>query len=158
MLDLEVTGLDALARRLSSMPAAIRRALAEKRDELAQSLLDKAQAKVSGDVLKSRSGALRDSLRMSPIGDLAAEIFSSPDVKYAAAQEYGFDGEETVSSHSREIREAFGKAIDPKAIFVSAFARHMHLPERSYLRSSLSEMEDDILQGFAQALEEGTQS
>jgi len=30
----------------------------------------------------------------------------------------------------------------------------MHLPERSYMRASLDEMQDDISQGFREAIEE----
>ncbi|QGM45830.1 hypothetical protein [Methylocystis heyeri] len=158
MLDLQCDGLDRLSQRFSAMPQAIRAALSQKRDALAQSVLASAQAKLSGEILSLRSGRLHDSLQTNPIGDFGAAIFSAGDVKYAAAQEYGFDGEETVSAHSRDIREAFGKAIDPKSIFVAEFSRRMRLPERSYLRSSLGEFEQDILRGFSEALEEVTQS
>jgi hypothetical protein len=158
MLNVECDGLDRLSQRFSVMPQAIRAALAQKRDALAQSLLARAQAKLSGEILSLRSGRLHDSLQTSSIGDFGAAIFSAGDVKYAAAQEYGFDGEETVSAHSREIREAFGKAIDAKSIFVAEFTRRMRLPERSYLRSSLEEFREEILQAYSEALEEGTQS
>lgn len=158
MFSLDIAGADELAQRFADMPSAIREALTQKRDALAQQLLDAARAKLSGDVLNARSGALRDSLQASADDDLSARVFSSGEVKYAAAQEYGFEGDESVAAHSREIREAFGRAIDAKTIFVAAFARHMNLPARSYLRAALDEMRDDISQGFAEALEEGTQS
>lgn len=154
MLKLECDGLDLLAQRISAMPQAIREALAQKRDALAQSVLARAQAKLSGEILSPRSGRLRDSLQVSPIGDFGAAINSAGEVKYAAAQEYGFDGVETVSAHSREIRKAFGKAIDAKSIFVGEFTRRMRLPERSYLRSSLEEFEDEIASAFSEAVEE----
>ncbi len=158
MFDVELAGADELARQFAAMPQAIRAALAQKRAELAQQLLDAVKVKLSGETLASRSGALRESIETSFDGDLEARVFSSGDVKYAAAQEYGFDGEESVAAHNREIRQAFGKAISPKTIFVAAFSHHMHLPERSYMRSSLDEMHDEISQGFAAAIEEGLNS
>jgi hypothetical protein len=154
MFDVKVAGADELSRKIAAMPEAIRTALNQKRVELAQGLLDKIAAKLSGQVLNAGGGALRDSIAAGFDDDLSARIYSAGDVKYAAAQEYGFDGEESVGAHSCEIREAFGKAISPKTIFVAAFSRHMHLPERSYMRASLDEMQDDISQGFRKAIEE----
>ena len=75
--------------------------------------------------------------------------------KYAAAQEYGFVGEESVSAHSREIREAFGRTIAPKTTLICAFSRTMNLPERSYMRSALDEMQDEIAAALSDAVEEG---
>ncbi len=158
MLDVELAGANELVRQIAAMPDAIRTAVAQKRAELAQQLLDAIKAKLSGETLASRTGALRDSIETSFDVELEARVFSSGDVKYAAAQEYGFDGEEFVAAHSREIKQAFGKAISPKTIFVAAFSRHMHLPERSYMRSSLDEMQDEIAQGFATAIKEGLDS
>ena len=153
MFDVKVAGADELSRKIAAMPEAIRTALNQKRVELAQGLLDKIAVKLSGQVLNAGSGALWDLSRQ-----VSTTIFPHgsipPGRQYAAAQEYGFDGEESVGAHSREIREAFGKAISPKTIFVAAFSRHMHLPERSYMRASLDEMQDDISQGFREAIEE----
>jgi phage gpG-like protein len=158
MLNLECEGLDRLSQRMAAMPQAIREALAQKRDALAQDVLARAQAKLSGEILSPRSGRLRDSLQASPIGDFGAAIYSSGDVKYAAAHEFGFEGNETVSAHAREIRKVFGKAIDAKSIFVAEFSRHIRLPERSYLRSSFDEFEEEILAGFSEAIDEAAQS
>ena len=102
---------------------------------------------------RARSGRLRQSIA-ARLEESGATI-SAVGVKLAAAQEYGFDGEESVRAHSRAIREAFGRAITPKTIFVQAFSRHMRLEERSYMRSSLAEMQDNIAAALREAVDEG---
>ena len=53
------------------------------------------------------------------------------------------------------LREAFGKAIAPKTIFMRAFSRHMNLPERSFMRSALDDMQDEIARALNDAVSEG---
>ena len=84
-------------------------------------------------------------------------VASSGDVKYARIHEYGFDGPETVAAHTRNIKQAFGRAIEPKTIFVREFTRQMHMPERSFLRSALADMREEIGQGLKDAVREGSQ-
>ena len=103
-------------------------------------------------MLQARSGTLRDSIQMT-LEPLGAALLAG--AKYAAAQEYGFAGQESVTAHSRENREAFGRAIAPKSIFVHAFARAMNLPERSYMRAALDEMQDEIAEALTGAVREG---
>src|SRR5208283_1756428 len=132
MLTVEIDGDAELRARFAAMPESIRAALARKIAGLAQRLEDKIKNdKLSGEVLRARSGRLRQSIA-ARLEESGAALFAVG-VKYAAAQEYGFDGAESVSAHSRAIREAFGRAITPKTIFVNAFSRHMRLPERSYM-------------------------
>lgn len=152
MFDVEIEGADELDARLAAMPDAVRAALAAKIEGLAQRLAEKIKSNLSGAVLQSRSGALRDSIEADPGADMATLLAKT---KYAAAQEYGFAGVESVSAHSRTIKEAFGRAIAPKEIFVRAFARQMNLPERSYMRSGLGEMQGDIAAELADAIREG---
>jgi phage gpG-like protein len=152
MLSVEIEGLDALEERFAKLPSAMREALARKIEDLAQRLEQRIKDNLSGAVLQARSGMLRDSIEAT-LEPSAAAIAAR--TKYAAAQEYGFVGEESVCAHSREIREAFGRAIAPKTIFVRAFARAMDLPERSYMRSALDEMQDEIAAALSDAVEEG---
>ena len=152
MFDVEIDGADELDARLADMPRALRAALAAKIEELAERLEEKIKENLSGAVLQSRSGALRDSIESSAGAD-AAQLFAK--TKYAAAQEYGFSGIESVTAHSRTIKEAFGRAIAPKQVFVRAFSRQMNLPERSYMRSALDEMQDEITAELAEAIREG---
>ena len=152
MLSVEIEGADALEERFASLPAAIREALAGKIEDLAQRLEQRVKENLSGAVMQSRSGSLRDSIEMRLEPAAAALVART---KYAAAQEYGFVGEESVCAHSRAIREAFGRAISPKTIFVRAFARAMDLRERSYMRSALDEMQDEVASALSDAVEEG---
>ena len=154
MFDLDIEGEAELIERFAAMPGAIRAALAKKLGELAQRLEGKIKDdKLGGEVLEPRSGALRDSISVT-LANGSVEIFSRG-VKYAAAQEYGFNGAETVAAHSRLIKEAFGKAISPKTIFVRSFSRQMNLPARSFMRSALDEMQDEIRTALTEAVEEG---
>jgi len=50
------------------------------------------------------------------------------------------------------------RAITPKTIFVRAFSRHMRLEERSYMRSSLAEMQDEIAAALREAVDEGLEA
>ena len=152
MLSFEIEGAEALEKRFATLPGAVREALARKIEDLAQRLEQRIKDNLSGAALQAKSGTLRDSieLRLEPAAAaLAART------KYAAAQEYGFVGEESVRAHSREIREAFGRAIAPKTAFVRAFSRAMDLPERSYMRSALDEMQNEIAAALSDAVEEG---
>ena len=154
MLSVEIEGDDELVVRFAATPDAIRAALAQKFGELAQKLEDKIKnEKLDGEVLVARDGRLRESIVVS-LDETGASL-STYGVKYAAAQEFGFDGTESVGSHSRTIREAFGRAIAPKTIVVQAFSRQMRLPERSYMRSSLDEMREEIAQALRDAVDEG---
>ena len=74
----------------------------------------------------------------------------------ARIHEYGFSGPETVRAHSRTIKQAFGRAISPKTVFVKEFSREMHMPERSFMRSALADKREEIKQGLADAIHEGT--
>ncbi len=152
MLSVEIEGADALEERFARLPGAIREALAQRIEDLAQRLEQRIKDNLSGAVLQAKSGTLRDSIEMRLEPSAAALVARS---KYAAAQEYGFVGEESVCAHSREIREAFGRAIAPKTVFVRAFSRAMDLPERSYMRSALEEMQDEIAAALSDAVEEG---
>jgi phage gpG-like protein len=156
MLSVEIDGDRELVARFAAMPKAIRAALALKFAALAQRLEDKIRTeKLDGQVLRARSGRLRDSVSSS-LDDSGASLFTSG-VKYAAAQEFGVSGEESVAAHSRTIKQAFGRAITPKTILIEAFSRQMRLPERSYMRSSLDEMSAEIAQALREAVEEGLQ-
>jgi phage gpG-like protein len=157
MLSIEIEGEEELVARFAAMPEAIRAALAEKFATLAQKLEDKIKnEKLDGQVLFARSGKLRDSISANLDANGASLVAAG--VKYAAAQEYGFIGGENVAAYSRTIKQAFGRAIAPKTIVVEAFSREMRLPERSFMRSSLDEMQDEIAQALREAVEEGLTS
>jgi phage gpG-like protein len=105
--------------------------------------------KLSGQVLKNRTGTLRRSINQR-VDDSGAEIVgivgaNMDAAKYAAAHEYGFAGTVTVRAYQRRITEAFGRRIAPREVEVGSHSMRMNLPERSYLRSALNEKENEIL-------------
>lgn len=118
-------------------------------------------SKLSGQVLHVRTGTLRRSINRVVFDDpgrVYAQIGTN--VVYAGAHEYGFDGmvpvhaylrrsraqmsmarfRATKSGQSREIAGSYKKAGGGLGeVTVRAHTRHMHIPERSYLRSTMRE-------------------
>jgi phage gpG-like protein len=139
MIELSLVGADALTDRLNviagRLQTEVQAGLAEAAERLRREIVDN---RLSGEVLKARSGRLRGSIRVVA-NDQSVSVTS--DAPYAAAQEYGFDGVETVRAHVRRIREAFGRPVAEKAVTVRSFARPMHLPARSFMRSALADLE-----------------
>jgi phage gpG-like protein len=151
MFALEVRGLDETSARFDAYPAALQAALGAKATELAAALTDLVKNKLSGAVLNTGSGALRDSIAASVTADadgVLASVGSEGDVKYAAIQEYGGK----TSAH--EILPVKGDVLAFVASDGQHFARRIEhpgsvIPERSYLRSSLEDMKDEILAALA---------
>ncbi len=157
MFGIGFDGLDETRARLDALPAALGPALAAKTTELSAALADRVRNdKLSGAVLKPRSGALRDSIAadVSADGDrILAWVGSTGDVKYAAIQEYGG---KTVA---HEILPTKAQALAFIAGGAQRFARKVEhpgslIPERSYLRSSLEEMSGEIASALAEAAAE----
>ena len=120
-------------------------ALRERAAALQQSLLDKVAANLSGDVLQSRSGALKASI----IADLAADrdgvaaTIGSAGVPYAAIQEYGG----MTSPH--DIVPVKTQAL----AFAGGFAARVRhpgsvIPARAPLGGALDALRDDIAFGL----------
>lgn len=114
-----------------------RAALAVQRDSVAN--------KLSGQVLNVRTGRLRRSIttRVEDDGDQVTGIVGT-NAEYAAAHEYGFEGVVTVREHLR--RTVLGNEAT-----VRAHDRHMNIPEKSFLRSALNDMQPQIRSEFQQA-------
>jgi phage gpG-like protein len=140
---------------LKSAHLRVREAAAATVGRLTLKLLARVKAdKLSGQVLKNRTGRLRRSVN-AKVDDLGAVVRGQvgTNVAYAAAHEYGFTGEVTVKGHLRTIKQAFGKALkEPVTFAVPAHARHVTLPERSFLRSALADMTDEIRAEFTTAI------
>lgn len=89
--------------------------------------------------------------------------------KYAKIHEFGFDGPEQVKAHTRRIgfnkrggrvslRMASGRkrrVASVSTVTVRSFVRHMHMPQRSFLRSSLAENRVGIAQRIQNAIQAG---
>ena len=160
MFALEVRGLDETSARFDAYPAALQAALGAKASELATALADLVKNKLSGAVLNTSSGTLRDSIAASVTADsdrVLASVGSEGDVKYAAIQEYGGK----TSAH--EILPVKGDVLAFVASDGQHFARRIEhpgsvIPERSYLRSSLEDMKDEILAALASTAAEAWES
>lgn len=109
--------------------------------------------KLSGQVLHRRTGTLSRSINRK-IEDTPTSIVASvgTNVRYAAIHEFGFNGTEQVKAHLRTIHQAFGRPIAETTVQVSAHARHMVMPKRSFLRSALEDLRAHIHEEMAAAL------
>ncbi len=93
--------------------------------------------KLSGQALHARTGTLRRSINRvvtEAPGSIIAQVGTN--VVYAHAHEYGFQGSVNVREHAR--KSAKGTAT------VRAHMRNMNVPERSFLRSTLTEFAPKI--------------
>jgi phage gpG-like protein len=147
---------DDYSASLAGMPDRVRQALSSKANVLAVALEAKVQQKLSGGVLNMRSGALASSI-ITTIDESSAgvsvRIGTSGDVKYAAIQEFGgtIPPHEIVPDKAKSLAFAFGgKQVFAKRVNLPAVT----LPERSYLRSSLAEMTEEIAEGLSAAVVE----
>jgi len=116
--------------------------------------------KLSGQVLRNKTGVLRDSISPSVRADGNSIIGQvATNVEYARIHEYG--GE---IHHPGGTAYMFDKSSG-RAIFVSNNSMWAHLlprtaphlipmPERSFMRTALQEMEPDIRATFENALSE----
>jgi len=153
-----LVGDEQLLERLRALPDAINSGLARSITQLGIDLQRNVrQDKLSGQVLRSRTGALKSSIDLrvdQGARSVSASVFT--DLRYGAAQEYGFAGTVSVGASLRWIREAFGRPIAEKTISVRAHNRRMDLPERSFLRSGLEDMTPAIRAAVEAGVAEAT--
>lgn len=109
-------------------------------------------AKLSGQMLKHRTGTLSESIfRGSSVSEQGGNeiVTIGTNVEYAAIHEFGYNGPESVKAHLRMMSQAFGRPVaNPRKIEIGAFTREMHMPERSFLRSTLKDKAEDFRQGL----------
>ncbi len=107
-----------------------------------------------------RTGRLRQSITRTNaiITGHTIEGSIGSNVTYAAAHEYGFDGEVQVRAFVRRNprRDLFGvkkRKLSAAGIsYVKSFSRHMHLPERSFIRASIAERLQDYDEALSKAV------
>jgi phage gpG-like protein len=145
--------------RLTAMPDRVRQELNKRVHALAVQLSDRVRRKLSGEVLNVVSGALRASIDMdvqSETTSVTATVFSSGDVKYAAIHEYGgvIPAHEILPNKAQALMfEIGGETVFAKRVQMP----DVTMPERSYLRSSLAEMRDQIVEEMREAVVAGMQ-
>jgi phage gpG-like protein len=141
-----VTGDKEVIAKLTSMPAIIANALQQEVATQTYRLQQHVQQnKLSGQVLKRRTGRLRASIN-TKVEREGNRIIGSvgTNVIYAAVHEFGFHGTVNVSSFTRTINGVTQN--------VSAHTRQMNMPQRSFLRSSLNDLKDQIQAGLVAAV------
>jgi len=152
MLDIELQ--DDYAASLAAMPDRLRQALAAKANGLAADLLAKVQRQLTGGVLNAKTGALARSI-VATVDEgttgVAVRVGTSGDIKYAAIHEFGG----TIPPH--DIVPDKAKALAFVTGGKQVFAARVGLPaitmlERSYLRSSLAAMADEITNELREAV------
>ena len=157
MITVTVTGMDQVMLRFSEMPAKVRQRVYTVVDGLARQLEAHVKNdKLDGQVLNHITGHLQGSInnQATQSGDsVEGRVYSNPSVNYAGIHEYGFDGVEQVREHIRTV--CFGREVAP--FTVPAHERHMHMPERSFLRSGLQDMRDKIINDITAAVKEACQ-
>lgn len=98
--------------------------------------------KLSGQVLRNRTGTLRRSIHpgaeLQNEGDIVGLIGTN--ISYARLHEFG--GTFQVPGHWRTITQAFGRPIAPRSVNVAAHA--ITFPERAFLRPAINERRDAI--------------
>lgn len=156
MITAYLVGDEQLLERLRALPDTVNSGLVRALTQIGIDLQRNVQQdKLSGQVLRSRTGALKSSVELrvdQEAGGVTTSVFT--DLRYAAAQEYGFAGTVSVRASLRRIREAFGRPIAEKTISVRAYDRRMDLPERSFLRSALEDMTPAIREAVESGLAE----
>lgn len=153
MIQGTVVGGEAAVARFDSMPGRLRQELLR---GVGRAVLlvqrDVKESKLSGQVLNVRTGRLRRSINTSVTGSTDVVVGTvGTNVSYAHAQEYGFRGVETVREHLRTTKRG-------AMAMVRSFQRNANIPEHSFLRSSLQEMQPQIRQEFQDALSRAMKS
>lgn len=147
MSDVEIEGAERAFERVASFPGRLAARLEAVMRTVGGTLEDSVRANLGGRVLRARSGRLRASLALGVAShgdDLVATLGIDGDVPYAAYQEYGFHGIETVRAHLRTIKRAFGRPIAARHSAVNAHSRRIDYPAHSYMRSALDEIGPDF--------------
>jgi phage gpG-like protein len=144
MITGRVVGSEAVQYRLSAtVPNGVKRSLERAISSLAIGLQREVKTnKLSGGVLKVKTGTLRRSIdQVVKVTDTSVTGEVSTNVRYGKVHEYGFSGAVNIGAHTRKISQAFGRPIAPQVINVGPYVRHVQLPERSFLRSALRDLE-----------------
>jgi len=155
MLSIEIVGDEALQKRFANMPTEVRKALKNKITALTLKLEAHVKNdKLSGQVLKVQSGALRRSITSEVVDNgvnITGRVYSAGDVKYAAIHEFGG------KTAAHEILPTKAKALHFMMGGKDVFAKRVNhpgsvIPMRSYLRSALADMRVEIATQMEQAV------
>lgn len=143
-----------MAYRLQNPTPVVMRAVEQVVRAKAIKLEELVKDKLSNRVLNVRSGALRRSIQHRVVVGskvVAGLVFSSGDVKYARIHEFG--GQTRPHDIFPKNAQALAFTVGGKKVFARS-VRHpgSKIPERSYMRSSLGEMQLEIVRDIRLAV------
>lgn len=156
MIKGELLGGSELLARIQALTPNLRQGLGRTVLRLTILLQAKVKTKLTGQVLNVRTGRLRRSInhRIEGEGTPVVTGYVGTNVKYARPHEFGFHGRVTVKQHLRMQVTAWGRPmLEPRQVTVRAHTAMRDLPERSFLRSSIIEMEPTIRAEFQKLVE-----
>jgi phage gpG-like protein len=146
-----IDGLDPLTVRLGALPQTLAERLAQEVERLAGVLRDRVERKLTGEVLRQRTGRLAASIAVDvERNGLAVAATIGSDAPYAAIHEYGgvIPAHEILPRSARALafpwrgRQRFFKRVQLPAVA---------MPERSFLRLALDETAPKIRAAIEQA-------
>jgi phage gpG-like protein len=164
MIRVEMRGDAEIIARLNAFPTSLRAILRRRVWALTLKLQARVQGKLSGKVLNVVTGALRRSIQSDvkeTSGAVRGRVFSTGDVKYAAIHEFGGRTKAHIilPKKALALRFAMGGAptgpLGPHMVFAKAVNHPgSRMPERSFMRSSLADMREEIVRELTQGVVE----
>lgn len=177
MISIKLTGCDELVQKFDKMPQRVQAEVETEMNDLIDDLRNYVITnKLSGQVLRHITGNLWRSIQslVQKLGSkITGIVYASSDCKYAAIHEYGGTIHMPARGGSVRLRvDARGnllrqKTNDKLAVFAKASHKRaisrdfksasydIVMPERSYLRSSLRDNKDQIIQRLQGAVARG---
>jgi phage gpG-like protein len=157
MLNLTLIGDQAVIARFNGMNDRIRQRLFAEVTVLAADLERHVKEdKLSGQVLQHRTGQLQQSIHNevnSNGSSVIGRVFSAGPLPYAAIHEFGGQIPDRYPVNAKALHFFIGG----KEIFAK-FAKGFAMPERSYLRSSLADFRQQIIDGLSRAVGEAVKA
>ncbi len=153
-----VVGQEGVIARLGRIPPGVRDRLRAAVKIETLNVVRGSKLKVSGPVLKNRTGHLRAGIN-AQFDETDTSITGSAGInsgkaRYPAVHEFG--GTFKIREHLRLLTQVFGKPVEKRRM-ITVRAHTATYPERSYLRSTLRENESRIREALRRAVPEGVQ-
>ena len=150
-----VIGADAVIANLGQVHTGVHRAVVRAVRRKTNELVRLQKEKVSGPVLKTKTGTTRRGIN-AEFAETDTSITGSAGIgkekaKYPAVHEYG--GTFNIKEHVRTVKKIFGKPLKTP-VTQTVRAHTATFPERSFLRSALREMREEILREIETAAAE----
>jgi phage gpG-like protein len=149
-----IVGRDRLMKRFQTRRSELIRRMGDTMSGQMSRLAEYIRAsKLSGQVLKNRTGTLRRSIHSSGSVDTSKNEVSGrvgTNVEYARVHEGG--GSFLIPAHQRWQTMAFGRPIEPR--FVAVRSHQARFTQRAFLRPSLIERRESILAALRQTASE----